>query len=108
MLLELSKVCSKGAIAYETAGTGSCCSSEKLEKTGHLMVKNRKLSAVCSIQKKPPRARDAETGSFVKGTRVSSTNNSLKIKEKMGGEDSRKSQYSLFYSWNEDTQNILD
>lgn len=39
---------------------------------------------VNSIQKKPPRARDAETGSFVKGARVSSTNNSLKIKEKMG------------------------
>ncbi len=50
--LGCQKACSKGAIQYETAETGSRSSGENVEKTGHFMMKKLRLCMVCSGQKK--------------------------------------------------------
>ncbi len=70
--LWLWKTCSKGVTRYETLGAGSGTSGENVEKTMLFRIHKLRLYAVCSYQKKAPRARDSESGSFENGAAASS------------------------------------
>ncbi|WP_144984451.1 hypothetical protein [Gimesia aquarii] len=70
------KACSKGVTRYETWGTGSGASGEDVEKRTLFWMHKLRWCAVSSAQKKVPRARDAESGSFENGAMVSSAKSS--------------------------------
>ncbi|QDU09383.1 hypothetical protein V202x_27580 [Gimesia aquarii] len=95
--LWLEKACSKGVIPYETAGTGYRLSGEKLEKMGHFRMHKPKLCVVCSYQKKPPRARETETGSFENGAWVSSAKISTENQKQVQYEASRNGHWDSFF-----------
>ncbi len=58
--LQCRKACSKGAIRYETLRMGSQFAGENRKKTGVFVVWKSSVFAMCTGQKKSPRARDAE------------------------------------------------
>ncbi|QDT98191.1 hypothetical protein V144x_36770 [Gimesia aquarii] len=95
--LWLGKACSKGVLPYETVGTGYRLSGEKLEKTGHFRMHKPKLCFLCSYQKKPPRARETETGSFENGAWASSAKISTENQEQVQCEASRNSYWDSFF-----------